>query len=141
MSSTELSSIERFDRLEAKIAQLPPVEMELIHHFAPKVYVRELRIPAGTAFTGKIHKTKHMLILAAGEATLYDEANGGTKVIRAPLVCVSEIGAHRAGITHTDCVFVTVHPTTETDLVKIEEEVIQKRENPLLSKKEQYLEH
>ncbi len=132
--NAELTAIERFDQLEAKIAALPPVTMELIHHFAPDVYVRELRIPAGTAFTGKIHKKSHVLILAAGEATLYDQANGGTKRLVAPCVFVSEVGAHRAGFTHSDCVFITVHPTKETDLAKIEEEVIEKRDNPLLKK-------
>lgn len=130
--STELSNVEKFDQLEARIAELPRVEMELIHHFAPGVYVRELRIPAGTAFTGKIHKTKHVLILAAGECTLHDQENGGTKRIKSPFCFVSEVGAHRAGFTHEDCVFITVHPTQETDLAKIEDEVIEKRENPLL---------
>ncbi len=137
--NTELSPIERFDQLEAKIAQLPPVELTPVHHFAPGVYVRELFIPAGTAVTGKLHKTKHVLILASGDATIYDNVNGGTKRIKGPFITTSEIGAHRAVYAHEDCVFITVHPTDETDLAKIEDEVIEKRENPLL-KKEAYLE-
>lgn len=119
----EVATPSRFDKLEAEIAKLPPVDLALVHHWAPGLYAREMRIPAGTALTGKIHKTEHVNMILAGDITVFDEQNG-TKRIKAPYTFVSKPGARRAGYAHEDTVWICVHPTKETDLAKIEEEVI-----------------
>jgi len=120
----------RFDELESAIAQLPAVEPEVIHHFAPGVYAREMRLIPGTMLTGKIHKTEHLNIVQ-GDITVFSE-NGEGRRITGYGCFVSKAGTRRAGFAHALTSWITVHPTAETDLEKIEAEVIEQHENPLL---------
>lgn len=92
------------------------------HHFAPGVYMRELRIPKGAVLTGKIHRTAHLNILAKGEISVLTEH--GVQRLVAPVVISSSPGIKRAGYAHEDTVWITVHPTHETDLEKLEAELI-----------------
>jgi quercetin dioxygenase-like cupin family protein len=113
-------------RLEQAIADhLPPVEMAVVHHFAPGLYGRELHIPAGTVLTGKIHKEGHLSLLLAGEITVWTEQ--GMKRLQAPQVLNTTPGTKRVGYAHTDTVWVCVHanPTDETDLVALEADLIE----------------
>ena len=50
----------------------------------------------------------------------------GVKRIKAPHYGITPAGTKRIIYCHEDCVFVTVHVTKETDLKKIEAEVIAK---------------
>lgn len=109
-------------RLEEALKKLPQIPEDVHHHFAPGVYMRELRIPAGATLTGKIHRTEHLNILAAGEIAVLTEH--GVRILKGPCVIKSGPGIKRAGHAITDCVWMCVHPTTETDLVKLEEQLI-----------------
>lgn len=104
--------------------QMPQVEMPLKHHFSKDLYGRELFIPQGTLLVGKIHKHQSLNILAQGEISLLTE--DGVKRVKAPYTVVSKPGIKRVGYAHTDCTWITVHATKETDLQKIEDEVIAK---------------
>lgn len=124
---------EKFDQLEAAIAMLPPIEAEVVHHFAPNVYARELRIHAGTMLTGKMHKTEHLNVVC-GDITVFNVEDGTERRITGFETFKSMPGTRRAGYAHQFTVWTTIHPTTETDLEKIEAEVIEPRQNPLLTK-------
>ena len=50
----------------------------------------------------------------------------GFEYREAPYHGITYPGTKRVIYTHTDCLFVTVHVTNETDLEKIEEEMITK---------------
>lgn len=100
------------------------IEIDPIHHFANNLYARELRLPAGTLLTGKIHKTEHLNILAKGTIAIATEE--GTTILTAPVVMVSEPGTKRVGLAQTDVVWVTIHGTEERDLEKLEEQLIAK---------------
>lgn len=114
---------EKIMQLEAAIRdQLEQVELETEHHFAPGVYVRELRIPAGVVLTGKIHRFETMNILAAG--TIRVTTDDGVKEITAPAIFNSAPGTKKAGFAVTDVVFLNVHPTEETDVDVIENHFI-----------------
>lgn len=89
------------------------VTLETVHHFAPGVYMRELRIPAGVALTGKIHKTEHLNILAQGELEVATE--DGSKLLTACTVIKSNPGIKRAGFAHKDSVWITVHPNVDNE--------------------------
>lgn len=106
--------------LEARMRELPQVEIETIHHFAPGVYAREIRIPAGVLLTGMIHRTEHLSIISKGRMTVVS-ANAEKIEIEAPYTLLSKPGAKRAIYAHTDSVWTCIHPTTETDLDKLEE--------------------
>jgi hypothetical protein len=121
---------ERIDRLEAEIMLLPKADIEIRHHFSPGLYAREMLAPAGSVITGKIHKTRHLNIVASGRLTVYNEL-GDLREIVAPYVYVSEPGTRRAAIIHEDVSWITVHPTDETDIEKLEALLVEDYENPL----------
>ena len=95
----------------------------LTHRFAEGCYVREIFIPKGMALTGKIHKHSHPNFLLRGEVLVYTE-QGGVEHLKAPLAMISEPGTKRVVVALADTVWITVHVTSETDLARIEEEVI-----------------
>jgi hypothetical protein len=92
------------------------------HHFADGVYLREMFMPAGSVVTGKIHRTKHLTIIASG--TVRITTDRGVEEITGPAVFASEVGAKKAIYAITDATLMNPHPTTETDLEKIEEAFI-----------------
>lgn len=82
-----------------------------------------MRIPAGTVATGKVHKTLHLNILSQGDVSVLTE--DGMKRIQAPCTIVSPPGTKRAVYAHTDVVWTTIHGTHETDLEKLEADLIE----------------
>jgi hypothetical protein len=111
----------RMERLRAELAK-SPLEIPVNHHFSPGVYARELKVPAGVAVIGKVHKHQNMLIMSQGVAEMLVE--GKSQRICAPHIWVSPAGTQRAVYAVTDCTFVSVHGTDKTDLADIEEEFI-----------------
>jgi hypothetical protein len=96
----------------------PPVK----HHFAPGQYAREIIMPAGSVGIGKIHRHAHVNVISQGEGEVATEF--GRMAYKAPMTFVSEPGVKRVVHCHTDTVWTTFHVTNETDVAKIEEEVI-----------------
>jgi len=94
------------------------------HYFAPGLYVREMFIPAGTAIVGKIHKHAHFNDISKGRIRVSTEF--GFDILEAPCRFVSIEGTKRAVYAETDVIWTTYHPTPETDLEKIEDQVIAK---------------
>ena len=93
-----------------------------LHFFADGVYLRTLIIPADCVVTGKIHRTRHLTIIASGTCRITTDE--GVMEVTGPSVFVSEPGAKKAVYTVTQCVIMNPHPTDETDLEKIEEQFI-----------------
>lgn len=112
------------NQAEAEMLKLPQLDLPVIHHFSYGVYGRELRIPAGTILTGKIHKFPQLNVLLKGEMSVLTE--NGIERVRAPFVVSSPAGTKRIAYTHEDCAWLTVHGTHETDLQKIEDHFIAK---------------
>lgn len=112
--------------MEAIICDLPgeKVSLEPINHFVPGLYVRELRMPAGTILTGKYHRQKDILILAQGQATFLTK--DGQRTLSAP--CVTTVEADTKPIINciTDVVFVSAHanPDDTQDMEVIEKRVV-----------------
>lgn len=87
------------------------------------MYARVLFRPADTLIVGKVHKREHLYIVASGEVTVV--GNGKKERIIGPRVIVSAPGTKRAVYSHTAATCITVHRTDETDLDKIETELIE----------------
>ena len=104
--------------------ELPEGYCEVKHYYAPKLYVREMTIPAGTRIVGKIHKHAHFNDISKGRVYVFTEF--GTEVYDGPVRFTSIAGTKRAVYAETETVWTTYHPTEETDLEKIEAEVIAK---------------
>jgi len=124
-------SHEDLDYLEVELVKFPEAIAEVMHHFQEGAYIREMRIAAGTALTGKIHSKRTFNIVAKGSMII--TAFGETaRIVSAGESFFSDPGSRRAGLALEDTVYMTVHITDETDHEKLEEELITKRENPML---------
>ena len=108
--------------LEAEIKKMEQVRCPVKHHFAPGIYAREIIMPAGAVIIGKIHKYAHMNIISKGCVTFTDET--GTRTVQAPYTFRSNAGSKKALFIHQETVWTTIHPTDETDVEKIEAEVV-----------------
>lgn len=96
----------------------------LKHSFAEGLYVRELTVPAKILTVTKIHKYSHAAFLLKGEISVLEE--GGIRKVKAPAHFITPAGTKRIVYHHTEVVLVTVHATKETDVEKIENEIIAK---------------
>lgn len=96
---------------------------ELKHHFADNIYAREIHIPKGHVVVGRIHRFENLNFISKGRVTVVTE-EGGVEVLEAGVMMKSPVGVKRLLITHEDTVWTVLHNTKETDLDKIEEEVI-----------------
>jgi hypothetical protein len=83
--------------------------------------MRELKIAAGTMLTGKIHKYPHFSILLQGDISVL--VGDEIKRLTAPAIVPSPAGIKRIALAHTDTVWLTIHPTDETDPDLIEAQV------------------
>lgn len=114
--------------LEAFILTIPGVRTgnayPLRHSFGDGLYMREIFIPAGYVFTGRIHKYMNPNFLMAGEALIATEQHG-TQHFVAPTAVLAVPGEKRAVIAITDIWWITVHanPDDCTDTTTIEERI------------------
>jgi hypothetical protein len=119
---------ERIASVEERMRHRPDVMIgdcfPLKHSFAKGLYVRELTAPAGVLAVTKIHKYSHAAFLLKGRVSVIQE--DGVKEIEAPAHFITAAGTKRIVYCHTDVVWATVHATEETDLERIEEEIIAK---------------
>lgn len=116
---------EKIMQLEEAIKELPAqVDLDELtsHYFAPGIYVRKLFIPAGMVLTGKIHRHEIMNILVSG--TIRVTTDDGIKELSGLQIYNSPPGMKKAALAMTDTIWLNIHPTEETDLVKIEKEFI-----------------
>lgn len=112
----------RIEQLERAMLEHPQVEIEPRHIMADGLYAREITIPRGVLMTGKIHKRGHLNFISKGAITVLTE--DGIEFLKAPAVIRSRPGTKRVGFAHEETVWTTVHATNETDLEKIEEELV-----------------
>tara|TARA_R110000868_G_scaffold48984_1_gene158360 strand:- start:83 stop:538 length:456 start_codon:yes stop_codon:yes gene_type:complete len=98
------------------------VDCPVTHHFAPGVYAREIRVPAGTIVIGKIHIHAHLNIISKGSGFVATET--GREYFNAPYTFTSQVGTKRAVHAITDVIWTTIHLTEKTDLAEIEAEII-----------------
>lgn len=110
---------------------LPLFEPPVTNHFSHGVYGREVFIPAGCTLTGKIHKFSNMNILLEGEMLVLTPT--GVRHVTAGYVEVAPPGSKRAGHALTDCRWLNVHGTHETDVDLIEAEFIAQTEQDYLT--------
>lgn len=103
---------------------LPEPDCPLTHTFAPGMYARQIFIPKDTLIVGKIHKHAHLNMLMKG--TVFVASEAGPMLYTAPCTMVSQAGTKRVIYAHDDAIWTTIHLTNETDLDKIEEELIAK---------------
>ncbi len=124
---------------EQAIGQLPGAKFgddccPLEHHFADGMYIRKMTAPAGMINVSKLHKTNHPFFILSGSVSILAEK--GIVRITAPHFGITKAGTKRVVYFHEETVWITVHATEETDLEKIEDEVIAKNYEELPVRKE-----
>lgn len=110
-------------RFEGELRRLPQVDAPTHHTFAPGLYIRTIELAAGTTLTGMVHKTEHVFLLTKGILTVVTE--DGRQTLEAPAQFVARAGLKRVGYCHTDVVCSNVHITTETDLARLEADLVE----------------
>lgn len=124
----EISIRDKILTIEDKMREHPGAMMgdccPLKHTFADGCYIREIFNPKGMLLVTKIHKIAHPFFLLKGDMSILTEE--GIKRIKAPYHGITPAGTKRVIYAHEDIIFVTVHVTKETNLEKIEEEIIAK---------------
>lgn len=112
--------------MEKKIAELPNAMFgdcfPLKHTFVDGAYVREITMPKGALLTSKIHKIRHPYFVLRGDVSVLTE--NGVIRIKAPYSGITLAGTKRVLYCHEETVWTTVHITNETDLDKIEKQII-----------------
>jgi len=99
-------------------------DFDLVHTFTEGAYARQISIPKGSLIVGKIHRHAHLNFVMSGHVSVMTDE--GVKEINGPVMFVSRPGTKRVVFAHEDTVWVTVHVTEETDLQKVEEQIIAK---------------
>lgn len=111
-------------KLTEILKTMPQAEVVINHSFGGGIYVRERFAPADTLIIGKRHRHETMSILVKGTLGIYNELGEETVRHKAPKTWVTPAGSKRMTYSFTDTILITVHPTRETDLEKIESEFI-----------------
>jgi hypothetical protein len=112
-------------RTGAKMAALGenPIDLSIIHRFAPGLYIRQCIIPASYGLITKIHKTRHFFVVVQGSGRVLDPTFEFD--YKAPFAGITEPGTQRIIKTIEETHWLTFHPTTLTDPVEIEREIIE----------------
>ena len=113
------------ESLEKACLGMDQVDCPLVHSFAPGVYLREITMPKGSFVIGHEHKTEHFNIVLSGSARVMLE-DGVIHRIVAPYTFVSKPGVRKVLLIEEEMRWATVHPTHETDIERLEEELIVK---------------
>lgn len=111
------------DSLHRALVKLPHRECPIVNRFTPGLYSREMLIPAGTMLIGKVHRTEHQFAVMTGKIFVWVDGEG-MREVKAGHVGASPAGARRVGLAVEDTRWITFHPTDETDLTKLEEQLV-----------------
>lgn len=125
--------IREVDHLESVMREMPEVEQPLRHYFPKGLYGREIFNPKGSIIVTKTHGEENLSVMAHGLLGVISE--DGVAVLHAPMVFVTKPGTRRIIFALEDSIFVTVHPNPEntTDLEKLEDRIILKKPDMVLS--------
>lgn len=105
-----------------ELLKLPQVECPLEHHFCDGVYARQITMPANTFIVGKRHKTAHFNIILKGKAKVL--IDGVVSIIEAPCILNSNIDVRKVLFIIEEMTWVTIHPTTETNIEILEKHLV-----------------
>mgnify|MGYP003639158816 FL=1 len=111
------------EEIEGAMLEGTQVECPITHHFGPDIYIREALMPAGTMVMGHAHRKPSMNVMVAGKmAVLID---GVAQIMEAPMIFTAPAGRKLAYIIE-DVVIHNVYATSETDVHKLEDQIVDK---------------
>ncbi len=125
--SSQAIELQRIESIEKAMLKESQVDVPLHHAFAPNVYLRQVTMPKGAVIIGHQHKTEHFNIVLSGKATVF--MDGEIQDIVAPAIFKSSANVRKVLFIHETMIWATVHPTAETNLEKLEEELVVKSDS------------
>lgn len=113
------------DELESELITADQVEVPIIHHFAPGIYIREARFSKGSFIIGHRHRCSHLNVMLEGHLTLASGLD-----VTAPTMFVGG-DTRKAAVIHSDCVWLNIYATDEQDVGKLEDMFMIKSQSAL----------
>ena len=110
-------------KAENVLLSLPQIDIPLKHFFGDGVYGRAMYLNAGEAFSGAIHLTNHINVLAQG-TMLFRTSTSEAEQITAPHIFECPPNTKKIGFAVTDCVFINFIGTDLKDIAEIERTVV-----------------
>jgi hypothetical protein len=118
------------DNLAVAVKQAPQVECKESHHFGPNIYIKEVTLPAGSVIVGKYHRHEHLCNMVSGRMIVVDSEGNRTELV-APMTFMAKSGRKIAYIIET-VVFQNIYSTSETDIQKLEDMIVDNSKDMLL---------
>ena len=112
--------------LQESMKDLPnQIEPHTDHFFSEGMYGRLMHLKAGESVVGKAHKHNHLAMLLVGAVSIQSKYGLITyNAAKGPCIINVLAGDKRAFFAHSDIQYITLHVTDETDLVKLEQELV-----------------
>lgn len=114
------------DEIEKRMLNLPQADCPVSHHFGPGLYIRELRMKAGTLAVGHRQKLPHVNSFIQGRVLVLNPDGTQTELI-APCTFVGQPG-RKIGFVLEDVIWQNIYATDETDIETLEETYLDKTE-------------
>lgn len=118
-----MSKTNAINKLKETMEVMEQIEPLVEHYFSEGIYARLMTLNAGDSVVGKQHKKGHLAILLEGEVSV--SSKYGTAIYKAPYIVQSMPGDRRAFIAHTPSKWLTIHATSETNVARIEQELVE----------------
>jgi hypothetical protein len=114
---------EKVAYLAHQFTKLDQTECPLTHSFEKGLYIREIRIPAGSLIVGAVHRHGHVCQLLEGDLILIHRG-GVREGFHAPSQLLTEPGYQMVVYAVTDALARTIHPnpTEDRDVARLEAE-------------------
>jgi len=113
---------EQIEALEAKMLEYEQTLPEVVHHFAPGIYMREARFKEGTLAIGMSHRHDCMNVVLSGRVSVV--IAGHVREMKGGDVFVGKAFDRKVGYIHEDSRWLTIHPTNEIDIATLEEQLL-----------------
>lgn len=120
LPAINLDEIEQ--RLLAEVQAICPLK----HIFGPGLYIRELRMGAGTLAMGHRQRLPHLNIFIQGKVLMLRE-DGEKVILEAPLTFIGQPG-RKIGYVLEDVIWQNIYATEETDIDILEDTYLDKSE-------------
>lgn len=106
-----------------RLKEYPQADVTVRHHFSDGMYAREMFMPAQTCVVGAKHKTRHFYSVLHGECSVVSVHE--REDITGPFLGETLPGTKRVIYAHSDCTWITFHPTELTDIDELEQALVE----------------
>jgi hypothetical protein len=113
---------EEIEALEGELLGIEPIFCQVKHYFSKGLYAREIEIPAGTIAIGNAHTEECLNVVVAG--AVFVVLDGKVVEVRAGETFTSPPLTRKIGYITETLRWMTVHPTNDTCIERLEEDLI-----------------